>query len=280
MSKDEGGGNSSFSEKPVRSRPRRLVDWINPTGAKKAHSLIDKVYKRKNLEMAWEKVKENPGSGGVDGQNLEALEAQLNQQLDRLHQELKEDAYRPLPVRQHPIPKRDKPGEYRMLGIPAIYDRVCQQALLNRLEPIFEPVFDDASFGYRRGRSTKDALRKIWKEIQMFSLHRHPGAHRLAPIADPSLLVPPRVFPQVLVQGLPVGHLGHRHHVIPAKISSFSFHSPLLVPFARSAELRLEAPMRSEGDESRRLFSLVAAQYLLYCTLQIVIPTKSEYPPK
>ena len=104
------------------------MDWINPTGAKKVHSLIDKVYKRKNLEMAWEKVKENRGSGGVDGQNLEAFEAQLNQQLDRLHQELKEDAYRPLPVRQHPIPKRDKPGAYRMLGIPAIYDRVCQQA--------------------------------------------------------------------------------------------------------------------------------------------------------
>src|SRR5437870_2320180 len=153
-------------EIPVHSRPRRLVDWINPTGAKKAHSLIDKVYKRKNLEMAWEKMKGNRGSGGVDGQNLEAFESQLNQQLDRLHQELKEDAYRPLPVRQHPIPKRDKPGEYRMLGIPAIYDRVCQQALLNRLEPIFEPVFDDASFGYRRGRSTKDALRKIWKENQ------------------------------------------------------------------------------------------------------------------
>jgi RNA-directed DNA polymerase len=49
------------------------VDWINPTGAKKAHSLIDKVYKPKNLEMAWEKVKENRGSGGVDGQNLEAF---------------------------------------------------------------------------------------------------------------------------------------------------------------------------------------------------------------
>jgi hypothetical protein len=42
-----------------------------------------------------------------------------------------------------------------MLGIPAIYDRVCQQALLNRLEPIFEPIFDDASFGYRRGRTAK-----------------------------------------------------------------------------------------------------------------------------
>jgi RNA-directed DNA polymerase len=166
MSKEERGRNSSFSEKPVRSRLRRLVDWINLTGAKKVHSLIDKVYKRKNLEMAWEKVKANRGTGGVDGQTLEAFEAQLEQQLDRLQRELKEDTYQPLPVRQHPIPKRDKPGEYRMLGIPAIYDRVCQQALLNRLEPIFEPIFDDASFGYRRGRSPKDALRKVWKEIQ------------------------------------------------------------------------------------------------------------------
>src|SRR5271157_4091806 len=73
------------------------------------HSLIDKVYKRKNLEMAWEKVKENRGSGGVDGQTLEAFEAQLVQRLDRLHRELKEDAYRPLPVRQHPIPKGTNP---------------------------------------------------------------------------------------------------------------------------------------------------------------------------
>jgi RNA-directed DNA polymerase len=64
------------------------------------------------------------------------------------------------------IAKAGKPGEWRTLGIPTIYDRVCQQALLNRLEPIFEPVFDDANFGYRRGRSTKDALRKVWKEIE------------------------------------------------------------------------------------------------------------------
>ncbi len=166
MSKEERGWNSSLSEKPVRSRLRRLVDWINPTGAKKVHSLIDKVYKRKNLEMAWEKVKENRGSGGVDGQSLTAFEALLGLQLAQLEKELKEDTYRPQPVLQHLIPKRDKPGEYRMLGVPTIYDRVCQQALLNRLEPIFEPIFDDASFGYRRGRSTKDALRKIWKEIQ------------------------------------------------------------------------------------------------------------------
>ena len=142
------------------------MDWINPTGAKKVHSLIDKVYQRKNLEMAWEMVKANRGSGGVDGQSLAGFAAQLDQQLDRLYGELKGDVYRPQPVRQVQIPKAGKPGEFRTLGIPTIYDRVCQQALLNRLEPIFEPVLDEANFGYRRGRSTKDAMRKVWKELQ------------------------------------------------------------------------------------------------------------------
>jgi RNA-directed DNA polymerase len=161
-----GRWNSSMSEIPVHSRPRRLVDWINPTGARKVHSLVDKVYKRKNLEIAWEKVKANRGSGGVDGQSLQAFAEQLDQQLNRLQGELRDDAYEPRPVRQVQIPKAGKPGEYRMLGIPTIFDRVCQQALLNRLEPIFEPVFDDANFGYRRGRSTKDDMRKVWKQIQ------------------------------------------------------------------------------------------------------------------
>jgi RNA-directed DNA polymerase len=155
-----------MSETPVHRRPRRLANWINPTDARKVHSLIDKVYKRKNLEMAWEKVKANRGSGGVDGQTLKVFDEQLDSQLDRLQRELTEQTYKPQPVRQVPIPKAGKPGEVRTLGVPTIYDRVCQQALLNRLEPIFEPVFDEANFGYRRGRSTKDAMRKVWKEIQ------------------------------------------------------------------------------------------------------------------
>jgi RNA-directed DNA polymerase len=142
------------------------VDWLKSTGAKKVHSLVDKVYQRKNLAMAWEQVRANRGSGGVDGENLDSFAAQLDQQLDRLHSELRQDTYRPQPVRQVPIPKPGKPGEFRQLGIPTIYDRVCQQALLNRLAPIFEPMFDDANFGYRPRRSTKDALRKVWREIQ------------------------------------------------------------------------------------------------------------------
>jgi len=91
------------------------------------------------------------------GRILEAFEAQLDQQLDRLPARAEGGRLSASTGATTPIQKRDKPGEYRMLGIPTIYDRVCQQALLNRLEPIFEPVFDDASFGYRRGRSTKDA---------------------------------------------------------------------------------------------------------------------------
>jgi group II intron reverse transcriptase/maturase len=155
-----------MSERPVPVRPRRLADWINPTGAKKVHSLIDKVYQRKNLEMAWERVRANRGSGGVDGQSLSEFAEQVDQHLNRLHGELLGRSDQPQPVRQVRIPKVGKPGEYRRLGIPTVYDRVCQQALLNRLEPIFEPVFDEANFGYRRGRSTQDALRKVWKEIK------------------------------------------------------------------------------------------------------------------
>lgn len=157
---------SSLSERPSSHHLRRLSDWLNPTGSRKVHSLVDKVYKRKNLELAWQRVKRNRGCGGIDGQSLEEFEAQLDVQLNRLHTELKNDGYFPQPVRQKLIPKPGQPGKFRPLGIPTIYDRVCQQALQNRLEPIFEPEFDDASFGYRQGRSAKDALRKIWKELK------------------------------------------------------------------------------------------------------------------
>ena len=86
--------------------------------------------------------------------------------LKKLHEELKADTYKPRPVRQKMIPKPGQPGKERELGIPRIYDRVCQQALTNRLGPIFEPVFDDVNFGYRKGRSAKDALRKVWRELK------------------------------------------------------------------------------------------------------------------
>jgi RNA-directed DNA polymerase len=88
-----------MSERPRSDRPRRLADWLNPTGAKKVHSLADKVYKRKNSELAWVRVQRNDGAGGVDGQSLAEFEEVLDEQLHRLSQELRTDTYQPLPVR-------------------------------------------------------------------------------------------------------------------------------------------------------------------------------------
>ena len=68
-------------ERPVHQRPRRLAEWLNPTGAKKVHSLIDKVYQPKNLKIAWERVEANQGAGGVDGQSITAFGERLDELL-------------------------------------------------------------------------------------------------------------------------------------------------------------------------------------------------------
>ena len=88
--------------------------------------------------IRWRKVKANRG---IDWQSLEEFEQDCDQYLRRLYEELRTDRYRPLPVRRVDVPKAGKPGETRPLGIPAIFGRVCQQALLDRLEPIFQPLF-------------------------------------------------------------------------------------------------------------------------------------------
>src|SRR5271166_4082798 len=158
---------SSLCEKPERHAPRRLSDHLGLEGLKqKVHSLVDKVYSRTNLTLAWERVRANRGTGGTDGISIEDFEANLEINLDRLHRELRDDTYQPQPVRRIELPKRGTPGKTRPLGIPSVYDRVCQQAMVNRLEPIFEKVFDPSSFGYRKGRKTADALSKIWREVE------------------------------------------------------------------------------------------------------------------
>ena len=129
----------------------------------KVHSLIDKVCSRKNLERAWETVKSNRGSAGIDDVSIAQFEARKEEYLDLLHRKLRDGTYQPKPVKRVEIPKAE--GGVRKLGIPAVLDRVCQQALVQRMEPIFEPIFLDRSFGYRRGRSPHDAMRKVWQEL-------------------------------------------------------------------------------------------------------------------
>jgi len=133
--------------------------------AHKAHSLIGQVYDPRNLARAWERVKQNKGAGGVDGVTVARFEEKRDFYLDLLQQRLKDGSYRPRPVRRVEI---DKPGSVtkRALGIPTVMDRVCQQAVVQILEPIFEPTFCDESFGFRPGRSTHMAMRRIWRQLK------------------------------------------------------------------------------------------------------------------
>ena len=129
----------------------------------KVHSLIDKVYSRKNLELAWEKVKKNQGSAGIDEVTIEEFEERKWYFLELLHRKLRDGTYRPKPVKRVEIPKSE--GGIRKLGIPSVMDRVVQQALVQRMEKIFEAKFCGCSFGYRKGRSPHDAMRKVWREL-------------------------------------------------------------------------------------------------------------------
>ena len=125
-------------------------------------SLIDKVYDPRNLESAYQRCKRNQGSAGVDHVTIAQFTTDLSQNLASLSCSLKEGSYRPQAIRRVWIPK---PGssEKRPLGIPTVRDRVAQGALRNILEPIFERDFAEHSYGFRPGRSAKDALRRVSK---------------------------------------------------------------------------------------------------------------------
>lgn len=125
----------------------------------KYHSLIDKVYKRLNLYIAFEKVKANRGAKGVDNVSLEEFERNLDTNLEELHRLLYEDKYQLQPLRRVFIPKPN--GNRRPLGIPTVRDRIAQQALLNRIGKIFEAKFLDCSLGYRPNRSALQAIQRV-----------------------------------------------------------------------------------------------------------------------
>src|SRR2546427_2027023 len=123
-------------------------------------SLIDKVYKPRNLRVAFAQVKANQGAAGVDHQTIEMFAADLETNLTRVSQQLADGSYRPQAVRRQWIAK---PGssEKRPLGIPTVRNRVVETALCNVLEPIFERDFAEQSYGFRPGRGCKDALRRV-----------------------------------------------------------------------------------------------------------------------
>jgi RNA-directed DNA polymerase len=145
---------------PTVWTPRMLTALEQGVKGGKWFSLIDKVYRPVTLRAAFERVKANQGSAGVDRQTIKMFEKDLEGNLERLNQSLEEGTYRPQSIRRVEVTKLGS-TEKRPLGIPTVRDRVVQTALLMVLEPIFERDFAHHSYGFRPGRGCKDALREV-----------------------------------------------------------------------------------------------------------------------
>ncbi len=122
------------------------------------YSLYDRMLSETTLIEAFKRVRSARGAAGVDGQSIGDFYSDLIPNVSQLARELRDKSYQPQPVKRVEIPKPD--GGIRKLGIPAVRDRVVQQALLNILQPIFDPEFHPSSYGYRPGRSCHQAIAK------------------------------------------------------------------------------------------------------------------------
>ena len=121
--------------------------------------LLGSILERDNLNRAYKRVKANKGAPGVDGMTIEEALPWLKKHKAELLERIRKGHYTPSPVRRVEIPKPD--GGMRKLGIPTVVDRIIQQAIAQKLIPIYEPKFSEGSYGYRPGRSAKDAVLKI-----------------------------------------------------------------------------------------------------------------------
>ena len=130
------------------------------------YSLYDRMVRLEALYKGFQKVKSAGGAAGIDGQSIDDFAKNLEENLAALARELREKSYRPMPVKRVEIPKAG--GGKRMLGIPAVRDRVVQQVLLEIVQPIFDAEFHPSSYGYRPGRSAHQAIAKAQMFIRKY----------------------------------------------------------------------------------------------------------------
>src|SRR4051812_34697 len=118
--------------------------------------LLSAVLARENMQQAWKRVRANKGAAGVDGLDIDQTGERLRTEWPAIREQLLSGTYRPMPVRRVMIPKPD--GGERELGIPTVTDRLIQQALLQVLQPMLDPLFSHHSYGFRPGRSAHQAV--------------------------------------------------------------------------------------------------------------------------
>lgn len=145
----------------VGEMQRKLSAWATQDKEMKFFDLYHLLYDEDWLRLAHDYVKQNAGSitAGCDGINMSTFDENLEMNLQAIKEDLKSETFKPDPVRRVYIPKPN--GKRRPLGIPAIKDRIVQEALRMILEPIFEADFSQYSFGFRPTRRTMDAARYI-----------------------------------------------------------------------------------------------------------------------
>lgn len=141
----------------------RYLGRVDMSTARKEHKSMAKSYEiSKNLIWdAYQSVKRNKGSAGVDGETIAVFEQNLKKNLYKIWNRMSSGSYFPPSVKSVPIPK--KSGGVRILGIPTVADRIAQTVVKAVLEPILEPVFHRDSFGYRPHRSAIDAVALVRK---------------------------------------------------------------------------------------------------------------------
>ncbi|HSU04645.1 MAG TPA: group II intron reverse transcriptase/maturase [Acetobacteraceae bacterium] len=125
---------------------------------------MDKVCAPATLLASWQRVRAKGSAGGVDGRSIQRFGARAETYLSELSESLRTGAYRPQAIRRVEIPKGD--GRTRPLGIPTVKDRIAQMAVKLVIEPIFETTFHPSSYGFRPGRTCKDALREVDRLIR------------------------------------------------------------------------------------------------------------------
>ena len=121
-----------------------------------ATKLMEEILSKENLETAMKAVIANKGSAGVDGMSVDELPKFIEEHGEEITERIRMRKYKPLPVKRVQIPKPD--GSKRNLGIPSVKDRWLQQAVYQVLNPMFEEVFSDSSYGFRPGRKCEDAI--------------------------------------------------------------------------------------------------------------------------
>jgi RNA-directed DNA polymerase len=128
-------------------------------GGDGALGLMEEVLRSENVLSAYRRVVQNGGAAGADGMTVEELGPYCRTHWARIREALGTGTYEPQPVRRVEIAKSGGRGT-RVLGIPTVLDRLIQQALLQVLDPIFDPTFSDGSYGFRRGRGTPGAVQR------------------------------------------------------------------------------------------------------------------------